>query len=391
MSIHNISNTIEQALAKAGLDIHSGPTKSALETIRKALEAARLAQAAPARAANDDDSNTIDVDARVVADEAQPEAVPTDHAATPSRGRFLRLEYSGTGGSRAYKLYVPAHDRAEPMPLIVMLHGCKQSPDDFAAGTRINALADEQGFLVAYPEQSAKANGSNCWNWFEPRDQTRHGSEPSIIAGIVREIGETHAIDERRVFVAGLSAGAAMAVILGETHPDVFAAVGAHSGLPYGAAHDVASAFAAMHGAAHADAGVRAPANKRPGRAPAASRGVPTIVFHGDRDATVALKNGAAIAEQARANLASETGPLTLEVQSHTAHGRRCTRTAYVDEDGLPWVEQWTVHGAGHAWSGGSAAGSFAEPLGPDASREMMRFFMLHELRESGAMETVAT
>ena len=389
MSIHRISNTIEQALARAGLDVHSGATQAALETIRKALGAARLVRA-PAPAV-DEDSNTIDVDARVVADdEARPEAAPREHAGTPSRGRFLRLQYSGLGGSRVYKLYVPARDRAEPMPLVVMLHGCKQNPDDFAAGTRINELADEQGFLVAYPEQSAKANGSNCWNWFEPRDQARQGAEPSIIAGIVHEIGAAHAVDTRRVFVAGLSAGAAMAVILGETHPDVFAAVGAHSGLPYGAAHDVASAFAAMHGAAHVDVGVRAPACKPSGRAPAASRGVPTIVFHGDRDATVALKNGAAIAEQARSNLVAQTGPLKSDVQSHTTHGRRCTRTAYVDEDGLPWVEQWTVHGGGHAWSGGSAAGSFAEPQGPDASREMIRFFMLHELRKTDALETAA-
>ena len=390
MSIDRISNTIEQALAKAGLDIRSGPTKSALETIRQALEAARLAQAAPARD-SDDDRNTIDVDARVVADEARPQAAPTGSKAGPSGARFLRLAYSGTGGSRAYKLYVPARELVAPMPLVVMLHGCKQNADDFAAGTRINELADEQGFLVAFPEQSAKANGSSCWNWFEPRDQTRHGAEPSIIAGIVREICVSHAIDERRVFVAGLSAGAAMAVILGETYPEVFAAVGAHSGLPYGAAHDVASAFAAMHGAVHAEAGVRAPTNKSSRRVPAPTRGVPTIVFHGDRDATVALKNGAAIAEQARANHSSETRPLKSEVRSHTANGRRCTRTAHVDEDGLPWVEQWTVHGAGHAWSGGSAAGSFADPLGPNASREMMRFFMLHELRESGAMETAAT
>jgi poly(hydroxyalkanoate) depolymerase family esterase len=387
MSIHRISNTIEQALSKAGLDVHSGPTKAAIDTIRKALDAARVAQEAP-RPAADEDRNTIDVDARVVADEqARPEVAPAERApATPSRGRFLRLQYAGPGGGRAYKLYVPARERAEPMPLVVMLHGCKQNPDDFAAGTRVNALAEEQGFLVAYPEQSANANGSNCWNWFEPRDQSRDGAEPSIIAGIVREIGKHHAVDSKRVFVAGLSAGAAMAVILGETHPDVFAAVGAHSGLPYGAAHDVASAFAAMHGAARADAG--APSRKRP----AASRGVPTIVFHGDRDATVALKNGAAIAEQARSNLAAEAGALKREVQSHAAQGRRCTRTAYVGEDGLPWVEHWTVHGGGHAWSGGSADGSFAEPLGPDASREMLRFFMLHELRESGAaVETAAT
>jgi poly(hydroxyalkanoate) depolymerase family esterase len=392
MSIHNISNTIDQALTRAGLDTGSGSAKAVVETIRKALQAAHIAQHPPAehaQAANDD--NTIDVDARVVGEEVQLEPTPAERPTAASSGQFLRFEYSSASGSRAYKLYVPASYRAEPVPLVVMLHGCRQDSDDFAAGTRINQLAEEQGFLVAYPAQSPRANGSKCWHWFEPRDQTRHGGEPSIIAGIVGEIGETYPIDERRVFVAGLSAGAAMAVILGETHPDVFAAVGAHSGLPFGAAHDVASAFAAMHGGSPASAGLRAPANGPSGHVPAVSRGLPTIVFHGDRDATVALKNGSAIAEQALSKLAPDTGPLARDVQDHTAQGRRCTRTAHVDRDGLPWVEHWTVHGGGHAWSGGSAAGSFAEPLGPDASREMMRFFLLHERREAAALETAAT
>ena len=120
-----------------------------------------------------------------------------------------------------------------------------------------------------------------------------------------------------------------------------------------------------------------------PGRAPAASRGVPTIVFHGECDATVGLHNGLAIADQAVSNIEQQRGPLTPEVQERTAHGRRCTRTLYLDGDGLPVVEQWTVHGGAHAWSGGSAAGSFTDPQGPDASREMVRFFLLHEQRES--------
>jgi poly(hydroxyalkanoate) depolymerase family esterase len=288
-------------------------------------------------------------------------------------------------GSRAYKLYVPGAYRAEPMPVVVMLHGCKQDPDDFAAGTRFNEVAEELGFLVAYPAQPAKANGSNCWNWFEPLAQTRAGAEPSIIAGIVGEIGKAYRVDERRVFVAGLSAGAAMAVVLGETYPDVFAAVGAHSGLPYGVAHDVASAFAAMHGGARLSADKSTSGLASTSRAPNASRGVATIVFHGDRDATVALKNGSAIADQAVSNLEHERGPLTREVQERTMRGRRCTRTSYLAGDGLPVVEHWTVHGGGHAWSGGSAAGSFTDPQGPDASREMMRFFLLHEQLESAA------
>ncbi len=387
MSIHNISNAVEQALARAGLDTASGSAKAVVETIRSALEAAHIAQhpaGEHAPAANDD--HTVDVEARVIAEEA-PSAQPAVRPGqAPGAGQFLHFEHASAAGSRAYKLYVPASYGAEPMPLVVMLHGCKQDPDDFAAGTRINQLAEEQGFLVAYPAQSPRANGSKCWHWFEPRDQARHGAEPSIIAGIVAEIGRSYRIDERRVFVAGLSAGAAMAVILGETYPDVFCAVGAHSGLPYGAAHDVASAFAAMHGA-----GVRGPAHQGAARVPASTRGIPTIVFHGNRDATVVPQNGLAIAERAAARLEPDAGPLAREVHDLDAPGRRCTRTRHVDVDGVPWVEQWIVHGGGHAWSGGSASGSFAEPQGPDASREMMRFFLLHERRGAAAPTTAAT
>jgi len=394
MSIHSISNTIDQALTAAGLDTRTGTMKAVMETIRNALEAARIAQhpkdegspgtAHATNATNSTDvADVVDIEARLVDEqlEARP-LVERKHPAT-QRGRFLSFVYTSPLGSRAYKLYVPRADRGEPMPLVMMMHGCKQNPDDFAAGTRFNDIAEEQGFLVAYPAQSAHANGSNCWNWFEPGAQLRAGAEPSILAGIVGEIGRTYRVDARRVYVAGLSAGAAMAVVLGETYPDVFAAVGAHSGVPYGAAHDVASAFAAMHG------GPRSPTGKgRRGivsarRPRAASRGVATIVFHGDRDATVVLDNGSAIADQAVSNLESEWGPLTREVQERATPGRRCTRTTHWASDGLPVVEQWTVHGGGHAWCGGSAAGSFTEPQGPDASREMVRFFLLHEQRES--------
>ena len=388
MSIHNISNSIDHALTAAGLDTRSGTMKSVMETIRNALEAARIAQhpkaddSASTATTSADTADIVDIDARVVVEDEPQPAVERERPAAP-RERFLSFVHTSPLGSRAYKLYVPGTHRNEPMPLVVMLHGCKQNPDDFAAGTRFNDVAEELGFLVAYPAQSAKANGSNCWNWFEPHTQTRAGAEPSIIAGIVGEIGNAYRVDERRVFVAGLSAGAAMAVVLGETYPDVFAAVGAHSGLPYGAAHDVASAFAAMHGRARLPADKSTSGLASTSRAPRASRGVATIVFHGDRDATVALNNGSAIADQAVSNLEHERGPLTRDVQERTTHGRRCTRTSYLAGDGLPVVEQWTVHGAGHAWSGGSVAGSFTDPQGPDASREMMRFFLLHEQRES--------
>lgn len=384
MSIHTISNTIDQALTAAGLDTRTGTMQTVMETIRKALEAARIAQQPKAEGSPNaaDDVDTIDVAARVVVEDEPPPPVAAETPTAP-QGQFASFVYTGPVGNRAYKLYVPGSYRGEPMPLVVMLHGCKQDPDDFAAGTRFNEVAEAHGLLVAYPAQSANANGSNCWNWFERRAQRRDGAEPSIIAGIVREIGAAYRIEEGRVFVAGLSAGAAMAVVLGETYPDVFAAVGAHSGLPYGAARGVASAFAAMHGGANAAAAMGTLTVDAAGRTPVASQGVPTIVFHGDHDATVALKNGAAIAGQAVSNLARQRGPLAPEVHEHTANGRRCTRTTHWDGDGLPVVEQWIVHDSAHAWSGGSANGSFTDPQGPDASREMVRFFLLHELRES--------
>jgi poly(hydroxyalkanoate) depolymerase family esterase len=339
MSIHTISDTIDRALNAAGLNSRSGSVKTVMETIRAALGAAGLRQSGP-----------------------QAPLAERERSHSP-RGRFLSRSYSGAAGARAYKVYIPAAYRGRPMPLVLMLHGCKQNPDDFATGTRMNELAEKHGFLVAYPAQSANANGSNCWNWFQTKHQRRDGGEPSILAGIVAEIGEDCRVDERRVFVAGLSAGAAMAVILGVTHADVFAAVGAHSGLPFGAAHDVGSAFAAMHGGT---------------QAPAAPRGIPTIVFHGDRDTTVSPKNGAAIFEQAVILLGDEAGaPLKRQLHEQVrAPGRHYTSTVYADDAGHSRAEQWVLHGAGHAWSGGSAAGSYADEKGPDASAEMVRFFM---------------
>ncbi len=272
-------------------------------------------------------------------------------------GQFLTRRFSNAAGSRAYKLYVPSSCCGEPIALISMLHGCRQGPDDFAAGTRMNELAEQHGFLVVYPEQTARANGSNCWNWFEARHQVRGDGEPSILAGLTSEVIEQYRIDPRRVFVAGLSAGAAMAVILGVTYPEVFAAVGAHSGLPYGAAHDVASAFAAMHGSK----------TSLPGR-PAA--GIATIVFHGDQDHTVSAANSSAIVGQA---ITAEQGRALEQATTATSE---YTRTEYRDQAGRPHVEHWLVHGVGHAWSGGSTQGSFASAQGPNASAEIVRFFL---------------
>ncbi len=280
-------------------------------------------------------------------------------------GKTLSRSCITPAGKRAYRLYVPAQAGTAPMPLLVMLHGCKQNPDDFAAGTRMNLLAEQHGFLVAYPEQSTNANGSNCWNWFQQKDQQRGDGEPSILAAIVHEVIAAHDVDKSRVFVAGLSAGAAMAVILGATYPELFTAVGAHSGLPYGAAKDVGSAFSAMRGAA------------RPAAAPTATP-LPTVVFHGDRDHTVAAANGSAIVAQAAA--AGAAGNKGLTETTSTGGGdagtRAFTKTAHVDSDGRPQVEHWVVHGGAHAWFGGSRSGSYTDAMGPDASAEMLRFFL---------------
>lgn len=357
----NINDTIAKALAQAGLDTRSGPLKGVTETIRRALASAGLGGGSAATPAHTDMTDVIDIAAR---DIAAPPATPS---ARPDAGQFVRRTLQHPAGARDYKLYrpaIPADTARGPQPLVVMLHGCTQSADDFAAGTRMNRLADEHGFLVLYPEQSAGANTSRCWNWFRPQDQVRDGGEPALIAAMVRAVMDEQPVDAQRVFVAGLSAGAAMAVVLGETWPDLFAAVGAHSGLPFAAAHDIPSAMAAMKGRGLA------------GRAQApgsAARAVPTIVFHGDRDHTVQHSNGAHIAAQARRAAPS----LDASRETGTASGgRRYTRELHADAGGRVIVEQWTVHGAGHAWSGGDAAGTYTDNAGPDASAEMLRFFL---------------
>ena len=360
----SITDTIQRALASAGLDTRSGPMKGVTETIEDALASAGLMQPrAPA-----DDGRTFEGSAREVPSSVDDASVdePALRAPPAQPGAFVERSFAGAAGARTYKLYVPAqHADASgaPVPMVVMLHGCTQSPDDFAAGTRMNALADEHGFVVVYPAQPASANVQKCWNWFRTADQARESGEPAILAGIVRDIAATHRIDERRIFVAGMSAGAAMAVILGATYPDLFAAVGAHSGLAYGVAHDVPSAFGAMRGASGA-----------PRRAPRDTTAVPTIVFHGDGDATVDARNATTIVAQA---IARHDGVdlRTERTSGVEAGGRTYSRTTHADASGRVIAEHWILHGAGHAWSGGSPAGSYTDARGPDASREMIRFF----------------
>ena len=374
-----IHASIQRALASAGLDTQAGPMHEVTETIRRALASGRPGATAPC----DQGDAVIDVAARVVPAGEDTEAASTREPrigdAQPGHGRFEAHEFSNAAGSRAYKLYVPAGPSEAARPMIVMLHGCTQNADDFAAGTQMNRLADEHGLLVVYPEQAAQANPSKCWNWFKPQDQGRGAGEPSLIAGIVREVAQRHGADPRRIFVAGLSAGAAMAMVLGETYPELFAGVGAHSGLACGSAHDIPSALAAMKGGRSGLPGL----NTVPGaaRAPCsqAAQAVPVIVFHGDRDHTVQQTNGAQIVQQALDAHAAQAGAAGLRLSTHSGvapGGRRYSRNVHTDAEGQARIESWTVHGAGHAWAGGHASGSFTDSKGPNASAEMLRFFM---------------
>ena len=299
---------------------------------------------------------------------------PTHHPQPPpdapppakDNSQFQARSFTNQAGTRPYKLYIPGPAHHGPRPLIVMLHGCTQSPDDFAAGTRMNAAAAAAGCYVAYPAQVAQANAQKCWNWFNQADQQRDAGEPSLIAGITREVMHDHPIDPARVFVAGLSAGGAAAAIMGEAYPDLYAAIGVHSGLACRAAADMPSAFAAMQNGA--------PATARTG-----ARLVPTIVFHGDRDTTVNPANGDAVVTQA----VSGTSPHTRTEQGQAPGGHPYKRTLYFDTAGRTVAENWTVQGGGHAWFGGSQAGSFTDPRGPDATKEMLRFFLQHPLQPS--------
>lgn len=293
------------------------------------------------------------------------DAAPVRPAVTPGpRGGAVRERFASVAGELEYLLHVPAGLQVAGAPLLLMLHGCTQTPEDFARGTRMNQVADREGFVIAWPAQPQGRNPNRCWNWFRGSDQSRGQGEPAMLAGLAQHLVGRHGLDADRVYVAGLSAGGAMAAVLASTYPDVFAAIGVHSGLPVGMAHDAPSAFAAMRGKGGRSRPVVAAAGRR----------VPAIVFHGDSDTTVHPGNGASVIEQSLGDAGARAG-MVSSVEQGTAAGRRATRTVHRTADGRLAAEHWLVHGAAHAWSGGDASGSHADPQGPDASAEMLRFF----------------
>jgi poly(hydroxyalkanoate) depolymerase family esterase len=282
-------------------------------------------------------------------------------------GVLLDKTFANASGARRYKVYVPPDCPDQGVPVIVMLHGGTQPVLDYAAGTGMNRLADLHHFLVVYPEQDARANPMRYWNWFRPQDQRTGTGEPALIAGITEQVISDYNVDADKVFIVGFSAGAAMAVVMAATYPQLYAAAGVHSGLPYGSAHDVPSAFALMRGTSPSSRG--------------AVLRLPLIVFHGDHDEIVNVVNASHIRQQRVGISGALTAVGGVQVTDGAVPGgHRYTQTTYSDDDG-GLLEQWIVHGAGHAWSGGTPGCSYTDPLGPDASAEMVRFFSAYGRR----------
>jgi len=295
-------------------------------------------------------------------------------------GRWVRSTYGGPGGSRAYDVYLPAgHRRAVRVPLVLLLHGCNQTAEEFVAATRFPALADRHGFVLVAPRQTRSHHPGGCWRWFGPGHQVRGAGEPAALAGITAAVlaePTRWRIDPARVYAAGISAGAGMAVVLAATYPDVFAAVGVHSGPAYRTARSAAGALAVMRGRGVLPETI------------AGSAFAPMVVVQGVADRVVHARNGDQVVEQwlahdaARQPSGADPGPVTRSrtTDRRSADGRRVTVTRWYSRRGRKRLELWRVHGLGHAWSGGVRDGSYSDPRGPRASTAMWAFFAAQSL-----------
>ena len=292
-------------------------------------------------------------------------------------GQFITREISGEQGTRWYKLFIPGgYNGSTTLPLVVMLHGCTQDPDNIARGTRLNELAEEKSVLVAYPEQPEAANIRKCWNWYDAAHQKRDAGEPALIAAITRQVMKDYRVDEKRVYVAGISAGGAMAIVAALAYPDLFTAVGSHSGVALGASTSLSEALAAMQGRGKDPSSLAASATTAMG---ARLRPIPGIVFQGGKDAVVNPANAGQIVAQLVAvqgkqldNLPAAESPEKRD----STDGYHYLRT--IQGAGDRTIELWLIDELGHAWSGGSAEGTFTDTHGPNATKEMLRFFLEH-------------
>lgn len=375
-----MSRSFSAALRRAGRLFRPAKANKSIRSIHKAMTgvvvAAALAPLAalkpkttkPRKAAPPKAGRSLGIVLRQLraAQSLLPGAGSAPQAASPripKGAQYLVRTHRSAAGSRDYKIYLPASQPKRPKGLILMLHGCHQTPDDFALGTHMNALAEKHGLAVAYPAQTARQNAASCWNWFKPGNQIRGAGEPAILASLARKLTKDFGLDRGSVFVAGLSAGGAMAAILADVYPDVFSAAGVHSGLARGAARDLGSAILAMRNGSAA----RSIALDTAGQAHPVRR----IVFQGDADSTVHPSNAATIVAAA---LGSDATPERTSKKS--VRGRGYARSDFAGPDGRVVLELWMLNGAGHAWSGGRPSGSYTDSTGPDASAHMVRFFL---------------
>ena len=375
--LHEATQAIQRALS--GALQNNAPTHQAEEPVHEAKS--RVKPKTKSKASSvvlDDCVFEIKTPRSASSPASATEAFRAQPAAATSRlGEFISGTHTQSSRTCRYKLYIPPGAAGRQLPLVVMLHGCTQNPDDFAAGTGMNEKALKQGFFVLYPEQAQDVNPQRCWNWFKHNHQKRGGGEPALIASMTQAVMKQHGIDPRRVYIAGLSAGGAMSAIVAAAYPEIFAAVGVHSGLPSGAASSMQEAMSVMQsgvtGQGFAVMG-RSVSSEAASKLPLHS--VPTIVFHGDEDRTVHSRNGEQVIAALLDSTLSTVHPKVE--QGVSPQGRRYTRSIHHGDKGQAIAEHWLVHGAGHAWSGGHAEGSYTDVKGPDASGEMVRFFLEH-------------